>query len=85
MPLTNSDPAYHARLRRLSGPAFRGENIRAAGHVLMQEMDALVARLQRDCADGGYVNVIQFFPQLTLDMFVDSSFFDRFTDANEIL
>ena len=32
-------------------------------------MDVLVSRLRRDCADGGYVNIIQLFPQLTLDMF----------------
>ena len=50
---------------------FRGENLRAAGHVLIQEMEAFVARLRRDCADGGFVNVLQLFPQLTLDMFVD--------------
>ena len=70
MPLAASEPAYHSRLRRLSAPAFRGENIRAAGHVLIQEMDDLVARLTRDSADGGYVNVVKLFPQLTLDMFV---------------
>jgi len=63
-------------LRRLSGPAFRGENIRAAGHVLIQEMDDLIARLRRDCANGGYVNVMQLFPQLALDMFVSHSSFE---------
>jgi len=71
--LAYSDPAYHARLRRLSAPVFRGENLRTAGHVLIQEMEALVARLRRDCADGGFVNVLQLFPQLTLDMFVGLS------------
>jgi len=74
--LTRSDPAYHTRLRRLNAPAFRNDNIRAAGNVLMHEMNALVARLRRDCADGGYVNIIQLFPQLTLDMFAHPPLFD---------
>jgi len=68
MPLVCSDPSYHTRSRRLSAPAFRGENLRAAGYALFREMDVLVARLSRDCADGGYVDVIQLFPQLTLDV-----------------
>jgi len=70
MSSTLRDPAFHSRSRRLSAPAFRGENLRAAGHLLLKEMDVLVARLQRDCADGGYVDVIQLFPQLTIDVFV---------------
>jgi len=68
-----SDPAYHARSRRLCAPAFRGENLRAAGHMLNQEMEELVDRFRRDCADGGYVDVLQLFPQLTLDVYATSS------------
>jgi len=45
----------------------------------MQEMDTLVARLRRDCVDGGYVNIIQLFPQLTLDMLVFLSFCGSFS------
>jgi len=76
MLLACSDPAYHTLLRRLSAPAFRGDNIRAAGHVLIEEMDVLVARLRRDCADGSYVNIIELFPKLTLDMFVCFPYFN---------
>ena len=70
MPLTCSDPGYHALCRRLSAPAFRGDNIRAAGDVLVQEMDNLVGRLRRDCADGSSVDVLKLFQMLSLDMFV---------------
>jgi len=68
--LTCSDPGYHALCRRLSAPAFRGDNIRAAGDVLVQEMDNLVGRLRRDCADGSSVDVLKLFQMLSLDMFV---------------
>ena len=64
------DPVSHARSRRLSTPAFRGENLRAAGPVLLQEMEDLVGRLRRNSTNDGYVDVIQLFPELTLDMFV---------------
>ena len=63
-----SDPVYHTRCRRLSAPGFRGENLRAAGPVLLQEMEDLVSRLRNDCAEGGHVDAIQLFPNLTLDM-----------------
>jgi len=63
-----SDPVYHTRCRRLSAPGFRGENLRAAGPVLLQEMEDLVSRLRNDCAEGGHVDAIQLFPKLTLDM-----------------
>jgi len=32
-------------------------------------MEELVDRFRHDCADGGYVDVFQLFPQLTLDMY----------------
>ena len=69
MPSACSDPTFHARSRRFSAPAFRGENLRPAGDHLLKEMEVLVARLDRDCADGGFVDVIQLFPQLTIDVF----------------
>jgi len=70
MRLTCSDPVYHGRCRRLSAPAFRGDNIRAAGDVLVQKMENLVERLRRDCADGSCVDVMKLFQLLSLDMFV---------------
>jgi len=70
---SRSDPVYHAHCRRLCAPAFRGENLRAAGHVLRHEMEDLVDRFRRDCANGDHVDVLQLFPQLTLDMYAISS------------
>ena len=64
------DPAYHARCRRIAAPAYRGETMRAASSLLLQEMQDLVDRLRRDCADGGSVDVLKLFPHLTLDMSV---------------
>ena len=55
-------------MRRLSAPAFRGENLRIAGPALLEEMDNLIARLRCDCAGGAYVDVLQLFPKLTLDV-----------------
>jgi len=64
------DPGYHARSRRICAPAFRGETLRASSSDLLQEMEDLVGRLRRDCADGGYVDVVQLFPALALDVSV---------------
>jgi len=62
------DPDYHARCRRISAPAFRGDNLRAAGNSLLHEMDVLVDRLRRDCSGGASVDTRRLFPLLTLDM-----------------
>jgi len=62
------DPVFHARCRRISAPAYRGATMRAAGHVLLQEMQDLVDRLRRDCADGGSVDVVRLFLHMALDM-----------------
>ena len=77
-----SDPILHARLRRWSGPAFRGDNMRAAALALTDEMDDLVLRIQRDCGEDpvlettegaprGFVDAIKLFRRLAMDMCVD--------------
>jgi len=62
------DPALHARLRRWSAPAFRGDNLRAAGHALEGEMSDLVERVRHDSKDGASIDVFRLFRLLSLDM-----------------
>jgi len=64
------DPSYHGRCRRISAPAFRNINLRAAGPDLLHEMDIFVSRLRQDGADNTPVDVRKLFPFVTLDMSV---------------
>lgn len=66
----SSDPTLHSRCRKFNSPAFRPDNLRKAGSVLNSQMDDLVMRLKTDCEGGKYIDMIQLFPRLTLDMCV---------------
>jgi len=63
-----SDPAFHDRLRRWTAPAFRGDNLRAAGRALEGEMGALVRRILHDSQGGAAVNVLRLFRLVSLDV-----------------
>ncbi|EJD32604.1 cytochrome P450, partial [Auricularia subglabra TFB-10046 SS5] len=65
---STSDPTLHSRCRKFNAPAFRPDNLRKAGSVLNSQMDDLVMRLKTDCEGGQYIDMIQLFPRLTLDI-----------------
>jgi hypothetical protein len=65
---TVSDPVLHAKFRRWNSPAFRGESMRSAGRLLQGEMIDVVTRIQSECKDGQYLDIVAFFPVLTLNV-----------------
>ncbi|EJD34082.1 cytochrome P450 [Auricularia subglabra TFB-10046 SS5] len=65
---STSDPTLHSRCRKFNAPAFQPDNLRTAGTVLNSQMDDLAMRLRTDCEGGQYIDMIQLFPRLSLDI-----------------
>ncbi|KZV94356.1 cytochrome P450 [Exidia glandulosa HHB12029] len=72
------DPLYHAKARRWSAPAFRGDNLRRSTEALREEMIDLVDRIKCDSAGGKPVDVLHLFRLLSLDILGITVFGTRF-------
>lgn len=63
-----TDPAKHAKLRRLLAPGFRPAALKAQEHVIHRYVDLLVDKVGRLTAEEGAVDMAQAFPWLTFDI-----------------
>ncbi|KAJ1337240.1 averufin monooxygenase [Microdochium nivale] len=71
--LTTTDPAYHARLRKLMGPAASQSNLIKFQPVIQKHIDVLILQLERQRECQGYVDVVKWFKNFTSDVTAELS------------
>ncbi|EJD41987.1 cytochrome P450 [Auricularia subglabra TFB-10046 SS5] len=62
------DPVFHAKVRRWSAPAFRGDNLRGVAQEVKEVIGHFVERIKRESRGGKAIDALHLFRLLSLDV-----------------
>ncbi|KXJ88749.1 cytochrome P450 [Microdochium bolleyi] len=71
--LTTADPAYHAGMRKLLGPATSQSNVIKFQPVIQKHVDMLILQIERERESQSYVDLVRWFKNFTADVTAELS------------